>query len=86
MWQTVIFFFVVNALSGFMAWSKTKDMPFKISKFNMILYTFIGGAMGILIASVILKYKIFKSSTLLIALIENVGVYTILYEMAIRVR
>ncbi len=86
MWQTTVFFFVVNALSGFMVWSDVKDMPFKISKFNMILYTFIGGATGVLLASVILKCELFKYSTLLIALIENVGVYMALYEIAIRVR
>ncbi len=85
MWQTTIFFFVVNILSAFMIWSNVKDMPFKISKFNTILYALIGGAVGILLALVILKSRFFKLSMVLIALVENVGVYMILYEISIRV-
>ena len=69
-----------------MVWSNAKNMSFKISKFNTVLYTFIGGAIGIFLASMILKRKFFKSGMLLIALIENVGVYAALYEIAIHVR
>ncbi len=82
MWQTITFFIVINVLSAFIKLSSAKDMPFKISRFNTTLYIFIGGALGMLLASWILKGKTFKSSFVLLTLIENVGVYFLLYKIA----
>ena len=83
MWQIITFFVVINALSAFINWANVRDMPFKISRFNTVLYIFIGGACGVLFASWVLKVKTFKTGFVLVALIENVGVYFLFYEIAI---
>jgi uncharacterized membrane protein YsdA (DUF1294 family) len=83
MWQTILFFTVINFLAGIMVFFDYKKTAIKISAFNKILYAFFGGATGILLASKIFKFKMFSSTILTIALIENVGVYILLYKMAI---
>ncbi|BBJ27202.1 hypothetical protein [Athalassotoga saccharophila] len=85
MWQTITFFIVVNVISSFMTWSKTREMSLKVSKFNQILYTFFGGAFGILLFSFITKQKNYKPIFLTLIILENIGIYILLYELAIHV-
>ncbi len=83
MWQTIIFFVVVNFLSTSMIFLDSKKTSVKISTFNKILYAFFGGAVGILLASKIFKLKTFKNTVVIVALIENIGIYILLYKLAI---
>ncbi len=86
MWQTILFFVVINFLASVIVFFDYKKSTIKISAFNKILYAFFGGATGILLASMVFKIKIFKPAVIIIALIENVGVYILLYEMAVYFR
>lgn len=85
MWQTIFFFVVINSISSLMTWSKNKDLSLKVSKFNHILYTFFGGAFGVLLTSLLTKQRIYKLSFLILIILENVGIYVTLYELAIHV-
>lgn len=85
MWQIITFFVVVNIISSFMTWSKTKDTFLKVSRLNQMIYTFFGGALGILLLSAFTKKWDYKLSFFILAIIENVGVYIALYELAIHV-
>ncbi len=69
-----------------MTWSKSKeDASLKVSKFNQILYTFFGGVFGILLLSVLTKKWDYKLYFIVLAIFENIGVYIVLYELAIHV-
>ncbi len=83
MWQTIAFFAVVNALSAFITWNNSKEKAFEVSKFNTILYTFFGGAIGVLFVSSLTKKWKFRLGTLIFALIVNAGIYILLYKIAI---
>jgi uncharacterized membrane protein YsdA (DUF1294 family) len=86
MWQTITFFFVVNIISSFMTWSKGRESAsLKVSKFNQMLYTFFGGALGVLLFSALTKKWDYKLSFIILAIFENIGVYIVLYELAIHV-
>lgn len=85
MWQTITFFVVVNIISSFMTWSKTKDTFLKVSKFNQMIYTFFGGTFGIIVLSAFTKKWDYKFSFFMLAIIENIGIYIVLYELAIHV-
>ncbi len=86
MWQTITFFFVVNVISAFMTWSKSREnASLKVSKFNQILYTFFGGALGVLLLSALTKKWDYKLYFIVLAVLENIGVYIVLYELAVHV-
>jgi len=82
MWQTILFFIVINFLSSVIVFLDHKKTTIKISTFNKILYAFFGGATGILLACLIFKTRMFKTTVLLIALAENVLVYILLYQLS----
>ncbi len=86
MWQIITFFFVVNIISAFVTWSKSReDASLKVSKFNQTLYTFFGGALGVLLLSALTKKWNYKLYFIILAILENIGVYIVLYELAIHV-
>lgn len=86
MWQTITFFVVINVISSFMTWSKSREnTSLKVSKFNQILYTFFGGAFGVFLLSALTKTWNYKFYFVMLAILENVGVYIVLYELAIHV-
>ncbi len=51
----------------------------------MALYTFFGGAPGILLVSILKKQWNYGYKILILAIIENFGIYVLLYELAIHV-
>lgn len=83
MWQTIAFFAVVNALSAFITWNNSKEKTFEVSKFNTILYTFFGGAFGVVLVSYATGKRRFRGVTLLLALAVNIGIYILLYKIAV---
>ncbi len=83
MWQILVFFIVVNTLSAFITWIEREKSTIRVTAFNRTLYLFFGGATGFWIASWILKFKTFKRSTIFVALVENVGVYALLYVLSL---
>ena len=85
MWQIITFFIVINVISSLMTWSKTREMSLKVSKFNQTLYIFFGGAFGVLLVSLITKKKDYKPGFLTLIIFENIGIYILLYELAIHV-
>ncbi len=85
MWQTITFFIVVNAISSFVTWSKIKGSSLKVSKFNQMLYIFFGGIFGVIITLLITKEKNYKFTFLTLIILENIGIYIVLYELAIHV-
>jgi|UniRef100_A0A7V3RFJ3 uncharacterized membrane protein YsdA (DUF1294 family) len=85
MWQIIVFFAVVNLISSIITWFETKETSFKVSKINKRIYTFFGGAFGILLLSALTKRWEYRITTVILIIAENVGIYILLYELAIHV-